>query len=86
MKRRKTIAVLDLVERVNTYMRSPETTREQRELLSVFIESILHETGNYGGFNYLAWLNGGADQWREAGGGDTTPFLGDQTRRFYFYK
>jgi hypothetical protein len=54
MKSKKTVTVQSIKERVNKFnIISPDDSRERRITLSCFLESILHETGNYRGFNYL---------------------------------
>lgn len=50
------------------------------------LSDILMETGNYHGFNYDAWTNGGWQQWRQDGEPyPNTAYLGDQTK-VTFYK
>ena len=89
MKCRKTIDVNTLREHVNAFLAAEHTTPEGRLAVASLLETVLSETGNYEGFNYLYWMKQGADEWREAklfGGDDlsTYDFLGDQTRRMYF--
>lgn len=51
---RKTIAVSELVTRVNHMIAATaDPRREERQALAVLLESVLMDTGNYRGFNYL---------------------------------
>ena len=85
---RKTIQVDGLVDWVNAQMERPDSqwnNADTRNGLSIMLEHILHETGNYHGFNYVEWRNGGCERWREDGSpADNTPYLGDQSRKFYY--
>ena len=84
-RNRKTITVEDLKVRVNNMIERSNSTPEARRALGVLLETVLMDTGNYNGFNYLAWLNGGCEQWRKDGEpSDTTPYLGDQSRVEYY--
>lgn len=51
---RKTIAVQELKDRVNSMLKdsAPEMV-ESRTALGVLLSSVLMDTGNYAGFNYL---------------------------------
>lgn len=58
---RKTIEVGKVVERANTFLAAPDSfsiegldPHSQRLGVAGLLESILHETGNYKGFNYLS--------------------------------
>lgn len=86
-KGKKNIKVATVLSKVNTYLASenPHVTAEMRKGAASVLETILHATDNYAGFNYLQWLNGGYDAWKAAGEpADNTPFLGDETRRVYY--
>lgn len=86
MAKRKTIDVARLIDMSNTYLASgnPMISDEMRLAVCSFISSILHETGNYKGFNYIGWSTGGCDKWRKDGcPDDTTPYLGNETKRYY---
>jgi len=91
MKTRKTVQVSKVVEDVNRQLRRTDLSDEVRLALAHMLEGILHATGNYKGFNYLAWIDErGCERWQEdserAGKDlDKTPYLGNQTRRFYYY-
>ena len=53
--------------------------------IATVLEHILHETGNYHGFNYVEWLDGGCEKWRADGcPEDNTSYLGDQTKVYYY--
>lgn len=50
----KTIKVSRLVEKANAFFKdSPDSCRMDRLHVADFLNSVLHETGNYAGFNYL---------------------------------
>lgn len=49
----KTVKVIDLVEKANQMLKDSTCGPEGRGGIMTFIESILHETGNYSGFRYL---------------------------------
>ena len=52
---KKTIKVSELVDQANKSFRdSKNEWREQRRAIQTFVETILHETGNYNGFRYLS--------------------------------
>lgn len=86
-RKRKTIEVDHVREKINRFLKNPDTTSQARHAFAVFLESILMETGNYHGFNYVEWMEGGYDRW-VADGRPEFPekekYLGDQSRRHYF--
>lgn len=83
---RKTVDVAAVLELANTYLASEHSTPEKRLGVASLTEMILHATGNYAGFNYLGWVNGGVDRWRADGEpADNTSYIGDQTRRVFYY-
>lgn len=85
-KRRKTYPIKKLIAKANMALESSKLTPEQRYTLFYFVADILHETGNYRGFNYIDWYEGGIDQWKADGKPkDTEPYLGDQSKRFFYY-
>ena len=66
---RKTIEVDALIEKAN-FLLSTEGNHvnpSYREGICDLLESILHRTGNYRGFNYIEWMNGGASRWEAHG-------------------
>jgi len=56
-----------------------------RMVLASALSSILHETGNYHGFQHQEWLNGGYARWVEDGEpSNNRPYRGDQTKVTYY--
>lgn len=50
----KTIKVTRLIDKANEFFKvSPDSARLERLHVATFLDSVLHETGNYAGFNYL---------------------------------
>jgi hypothetical protein len=50
----KTVKVAWLIDRANAYFEnSADSARMERLSVASFIDTVLHETGNYAGFNYL---------------------------------
>lgn len=89
---RKTIEVARIREKINYYLlhSSDENHRERKEL-AFFLGNILHETGNYKGYNYLTKemmensLNGSTVGIAYVTEGNTTRMeKGDDSRVFYF--
>jgi hypothetical protein len=88
-KRRKTVDVSEVLARVNAFLarEDPYVTADMRKGAYILLEGILHETGNYAGFNNLGWMNGGHDRWVSQGKPDNRePYIGDDTRRHYYTK
>lgn len=55
MGKRKTVAVTELVARVNRMIAaSADEMQAERQALAVLLESVLMDTGNYKGFQYLS--------------------------------
>jgi hypothetical protein len=82
--KRATVRVSVLKAKFNDYLRQG-ISESERKALCVAIENVLHETGNYQGFNYVDWLEGGADRWRADGEPkDNSKYLGPEYKRFYF--
>jgi hypothetical protein len=50
---KKTIKVLDLLDKVNTALASENISQDEKNALSWLLTSVLHETGNYHGYTYL---------------------------------
>ena len=88
--RRQTISVKRIKEMANAKIAQDNTGQEGCIKIAVLLEDILFETGNYAGFNYIAWHNGGYKQWvkacQEAGDPDlpNSPYLGADWKRFYY--
>ena len=59
----KTLKIEWLKDLVNEYIENPNTTHLERKALCTVIETVLHETGNYEGYNYNYWLDVGFDEW-----------------------
>jgi len=56
--KRKTVSVKSLVDKANEYLALDTISQDKKKTISFFIESILHETGNYRGFSHLfPWEN-----------------------------
>ena len=52
------------LERTDEYAR---TTPGFKAGICLMLERILHDTGNYQGFMYLYWMEGGCEDWYAAG-------------------
>ena len=76
--KRKTFKVKDLVDKMNSRLENSTCSPEARFGMISVLESILHETGNYAGFNYL--------ESGEVGESGYVESFGDESRRFYYYK
>ena len=67
---RKTVDVAYVREKVNDLLKHGDVSDDFRKGASSVLESILHHTGNYNGFNYLSWVEKegrercGVEQWR----------------------
>jgi hypothetical protein len=90
-KRRSTVNVASILEKANHYLACQSgkygPTPDQRLGVCSLLETILHDTGNYAGYNLIGWLNGGHDKWISDGKpSDNRPYLGDDSRRFYYTK
>lgn len=83
---RKTIMVSSIKSKVNSQLCCKDLTPEARMQLALLLESILCDTDNYEGFNYVGWaLEGGCEKWHADGKpSDNKPYLGDETRRVYY--
>jgi hypothetical protein len=55
MARRKTIEVAALIDKANHFFEHSDRERyaAERKGVATFLDSILHQTGNYAGFMYL---------------------------------
>lgn len=51
---RKTVDVSKMVDTVNEVLAQSECTPDMRQGMMNLLENVLHETGNYKGFRYLA--------------------------------
>ena len=85
MAKTKSVKVDWVKKQVHTMLRESTCSPEIRLGFCSVLEQILHKTGNYNGFQYLDWLDGGCERWNADGRPkDNTPYLGDQSRRFYY--
>ena len=50
---RKTIKVTEVKEMINGMLASEYSSNEEKSVLCLALEDILHRTGNYQGFGYL---------------------------------
>ena len=69
MKGKKTINVVALKEYANIQLaRTDEHATESfKSGICVMIERVLHDSGNYKGFNDLYWMETGWNEWRTVG-------------------
>jgi len=82
---RKTWPVADIKGRANNLLARPGLSQDEKRAIFVFTEAILQDAGQYHGFNWIAWLNGGVDQWRQDGKpSDVAPYLGNEYDRFFY--
>lgn len=72
MAKRKTIDVARVVDVCNRALALPDRSNEYRNGIISVLEHVLTETGNYAGYNYLAWCvekgdDGltGCERWRK---------------------
>jgi len=88
-KHRKTVDVSEVLAKANAFLAREDAyvTADMRMGVAIMIESILHATGNYEGYNFLGWTReGGCNRWRALNdpNADKAPFIGDETRRVYY--
>ncbi len=88
---KKMTAVVDIVNEANRLMALPDSQYNDdgfRRGVAALVEHVLHQTGNYAGFQYADWHNGGCRRWQEDGRpeGNKDAYLGNETRRIYFCK
>jgi len=69
MAKRKTINVNAILAEANKQLARQDefATTEFKAGVCVILERILMDTGNYDGFNYNLWNNGGWAQWQKDG-------------------
>jgi len=64
--KRKTVSVKALVDKANEYLALDTISQDKKKTISFFIESILHETGNYRGFAYnFHWKDNAESRMKE---------------------
>jgi hypothetical protein len=92
---RKTVDVAWVREKVNHLLKNADVSDDYRRGAISVLESVLHHTDNYHGYNLLSWIEkegrerSGVEQWRidcakEGVDLPTEPYLGNQTRREYY--
>jgi hypothetical protein len=62
-KSKKTIHVDELKQFANQLLANENLSEQEKLGVTHLIEHVLLNTGNYKGFNYLEWLNGGCKQY-----------------------
>lgn len=70
MSKRKTISVEAFKKFVNEQLERTDdhaNTGNFKSGLCIALERVLHDTGNYHGYNNLYWLEGGCSQWNANG-------------------
>jgi hypothetical protein len=83
---RKNFSVEAFKIRINSRLADDRLSQETKRELSYTIDTLLMETGNYHGFNYIKWAkNGGFEQWLADGKPvDNKKYLGNEYDRFYY--
>jgi hypothetical protein len=84
--RRKTFDVEAFKKRCNNMIQHAPT-KEARISIAILCEGVLMDTGNYKGFDYLAWREWGCEQWENDGRPDfpeKQKYFGDETM-IHFY-
>ena len=66
-RNRKTIDVNAIAEKINAFLAIPTLDQLEKKALCTFLESTLHDTGNYHGFQYNYWNDHGYAAWIDAG-------------------
>ena len=66
MKAKKTIKV-ETLKTITNHQLSSDISQQEKGCLCTLLERVLHDTGNYQGFNYNFWNNGGHKEWKKAG-------------------
>jgi len=83
--KRKTVEVNTLKTQINALLACEGTGSAPRMALARVLESVLMDTGNYRGYGYIKWMNGGCDAWQAAGSPeDNSKFIGDESLRVYY--
>jgi len=82
---RKTVEVKKIKDRINKYLERNTLNQDEKKALCMFLEELLHSTGNYNGYNFLSWMNGGCDQWIKDGRPiDNRKYAEPEYDRFYY--
>ena len=81
---RKTIDVKYMKDWANNQLARESVTEEFRAGICALIEEALFQTGNYHGFNFIDWAQGGHTQWIADGKPkDNSSYLGPKYKRVY---
>ena len=84
-RKAKTVNITSLKAKINRLLAIPDVKQDTKAVLATLLEEILMESGNYKGFNYHKWLNGGHQDWVKDGEPeDKTPYYGEEYTRVYF--
>jgi len=69
MAKRKTMNVNQIIDEANKHLARTDdgATQEFKIGVAVLLERILHNTGNYEGYNHNYWLKQGFKEWQDAG-------------------
>ena len=68
MAKRKTVTVEYLKAEVNRVLGLEHLSVDERRGMAHLLEHVLHDTGNYRGYNDVFWMSeGGFEAWKEAG-------------------
>ncbi len=87
---RKTVDVSVLLAEANRLMALPDNEHvnaDFRKGVDAMINTVLHATGNYKGFEWIGWADSGYTQWVNDGRPqpvDAAKYIGDETRKRYF--
>jgi len=82
MKAKKTIAIRQIIDESNRLL---ETSENGSVPLCLLLETILHRTGNYKGYNNVYWLDKGYELWVAAGKPENKDaFYGPEFQRRYY--
>ena len=70
---------------VNGILSMDGTPQVAKAYLCTVLENVLHETGNYHGFGYIGWMEGGYQRWKAAGEPeDKEEYRGNEYDRIYY--
>ena len=82
---RKTIKVEEVKKWANKQL--DFATQDFKAGVCLSIETVLHSTGNYNGFNYNYWTETGFELWQKAGKPETAEkdqYIGPKYNRHYY--
>lgn len=85
---KKTFKVENFKNIINEKLALTSINQDEKKALTVVLERVLHDTNNYGGFNYLQWMNGGSEKWndhvKKHGKAMILDFCGPEYDRHYY--